>query len=212
MVSSDVIVFRGIEYRRYPESLNRNDRVYYKTNGFGGTPKYLHVDIYESIHGPITSEFHVHNIDGNPLNNDPSNLIALLGHDHLSNHSARWCDKNKDKVNAHLDKIRPLSAKWHGSPEGLAWHRENGKKCWKTRTLVEKICEYCGKNFKSITKRASDRFCSNKCKSAWRRKSGVDDIVRTCVVCTKEFSINRYKKTKICSRECHGILRKREGG
>ena len=58
------------------------------------------------------------------------------------------------------------------------------------------VCEYCNKEF--VNTQINSRFCSNKCKSAWRRKSGIDDITKICFKCGKEYIANKYQKTKYC--------------
>jgi endogenous inhibitor of DNA gyrase (YacG/DUF329 family) len=74
--------------------------------------------------------------------------------------------------------------------------------------MTTKICECCGKEFEiNINSASHTRFCSNKCKSKWRRDSGLDDIIKICPICGKEFKTNKYSKTKTCSRECGGIFR-----
>jgi hypothetical protein len=49
---------------------------------------------------------------------------------------------------------------------------------------------------------STSRFCSNKCKSRWRRRSGLDDVERICEYCGKAFKVNKYKPTKYCSSLC----------
>lgn len=71
----------------------------------------------------------------------------------------------------------------------------------------EFVCEHCGKTFTAVAN-GSNCFCSNKCKSAWRRKAGLDNVEKTCVVCGKTFVANKYDKGKCCSRACSATLRK----
>ena len=49
-------------------------------------------------------------------------------------------------------------------------------------------------------------FCSNKCKSKWRRLNGVDNEKRICLICGGEYECNKYDKTKTCSNRCGSIL------
>ena len=67
-------------------------------------------------------------------------------------------------------------------------------------------CVVCGKEFEAINN-GQNRFCSNKCKSKWRRDSGVDNETRICKHCGKEFVANKYSKTKFCSRKCSSSKR-----
>ena len=49
--------------------------------------------------------------------------------------------------------------------------------------------------------------CSNKCKSKNRRDSGVDNEIRICEYCGKEYSVNKYSTQVHCSRRCANINR-----
>lgn len=55
--------------------------------------------------------------------------------------------------------------------------------------------------------RLTDKFCSNNCKSAYRRKSGVDNEERICKICGEIFITNKYSKAKVCSKKCSAISR-----
>jgi len=204
MSSSNVVRYRGKIYRRYPDSDRWNDRVYFKTNGFEGTPRYLHRTVYEDCFGPIPDGHDVHHKDGNPLNNKIDNLELIPEFDHGSEHAKkRYLDPAKKAKNEeHLANIRPEAAKWHGSEEGQSWHSERGIANWAMRTPIKKTCDQCGEEFDCMSHRHKDRFCSNNCKSAWRRKSGLDDISKQCVICGGDFIVNKYEKTKTCSESC----------
>lgn len=95
----------------------------------------------------------------------------------------------------------PKSRRWHGTDAGKAWHKNHYEQM-KDRLYVEHnfICQNCGKEYKSV--QMSSKFCSNNCKSAWRKKSGVDDIIRNCKCCGKGFVVNKYAKKEYCSKEC----------
>lgn len=62
----------------------------------------------------------------------------------------------------------------------------------------EIICVQCGKVFMA----EKGRFCSNSCKSQWRRDNGLDDETRICKMCGKEFAVNKYSDVETCSRSC----------
>ena len=70
------------------------------------------------------------------------------------------------------------------------------------------ICQNCGKEFEALPF-GNHNFCSNSCKSAYRRKNGIDNEIRICEICGKEFEINKYSKTRFCSKKCVGINRSR---
>lgn len=63
-------------------------------------------------------------------------------------------------------------------------------------------CQQCGAGFVLPWPYTPQRFCSNRCKSAHRRASGVDDILKSCVRCGTLFLNSRYSKQKFCSRVC----------
>ena len=196
--------FQGRIYRRYPYAERRTDRVYFKATG----NRYLHVDVFRAFNGPVPAGHQVHHADGDTLNNDPSNLAAEPKHDHLAFHGQQGAAVGM--ASGLLDRIRPLTVAWHRSVEGRDWHRQHGQEAFKKRVPLEKACDQCGKSFKTMGRRESDRFCSNNCKAAWRRASGVDDEDRTCAVCGGAFRCNRYSKKACCSRACGVILSSRK--
>lgn len=63
-------------------------------------------------------------------------------------------------------------------------------------------CCHCGAAFSIPWPYSPQFYCSNACKSAARRSSGVDDVERRCERCEASFRVNRYKKQQFCSREC----------
>jgi len=203
-MKSETVVFNGIKFRRYPESEHRSDRVYFtpgiadKTNGVGR----LHEEIWKAEHGPIPTGNHIHHVDHDPLNNDLSNLACIAGAEHHRHHAgseSRQRLLNSSEWRDHLSAIRPIAAAWHSSPEGVEWHREHARRMMADRPKRPGVCDQCGDAFVS---KLPLRFCSNACKSAWRRASGLDDETRACDRCSESFTVNRYSKTKYCSRSC----------
>lgn len=61
-------------------------------------------------------------------------------------------------------------------------------------------CEQCGEPYQHVT--VPSRFCSNKCRCAWRRASHVDDEQRTCSECGGVFTCCKYEPSTTCSRPC----------
>lgn len=164
-----------------------------------------HVWVWEYYNGKCPKGFHVHHKDEDKSNNDVSNLQIMEASKHLALH---WTPEKRKKAVLHAEKIRPLSKQWHKSEEGREWHRQHGIKCWNEREAKEKICCECKHKF--ATKTFHQEFCSNKCKSAWRRKSKVDDIEIICLVCGIAFKRNKYGKTRMCGRKCGGIFKSKE--
>lgn len=78
---------------------------------------------------------------------------------------------------------------------------EHTKLHWAERQPGFLICEHCGDDFRSRAW-AGERYCSNACKAAARRESGVDNEQRTCTTCGAAFEANKYTAQRFCSPEC----------
>lgn len=209
MASSELIIFNGIKYRRYPESKRRSDQVYFTPGGGhrkAGVGR-LHQEIWKAANGPIPDGYHVHHADHDPLNNDLSNLVLIKGQDHLSHHANQPDRIEWNRVN--IAKAQEAARAWHGSPEGLAWHSENGKRAWEGREPQTHTCDHCGNPYESKITGAGTRFCSNACKHYARKASGVDDVDKTCEFCGEGFRANKYIRKATCSGSCGVKLGKR---
>ncbi|UYL86055.1 HNH endonuclease [Acinetobacter phage vB_AbaM_BP10] len=203
---SELIVYGGYSYRRYPEAKNRSDRVYFKRIGRDGKVVYLHREIYESNFGKIPKGYHIHHIDENPLNNDISNLACISAKEHRDHH--KLAGSSYEKQLSHLENIRPLTKEWHSSEEGIAWHKEHGAKVWRESAKIVSVdCKQCGVNFSTKVMHNQTLFCSNACKSKHRRALGLDNIDRICGFCKNVYSVSRYSKSETCGRSCSNRLR-----
>lgn len=163
----------------------------------------LHRYVWIKHNGEIHEGMHIHHIDCNKTNNDISNLRMMTPSDHHSLHSKMNSDICTDNL---IKYAVPASKEWHASKEGSEWHKQHGFEV-AAKTFAEKettlICQNCGKEFQAYNVCSNrNKFCSNRCKSAWRRKSGVDNVVRICEYCGKEFTVNKYSKSKFCSKSC----------
>ena len=202
MARREEIIHNGIKYYRYPESRNAGARNY-----FTAAPMRLHRVVWEQHNGPVPPGHHIHHIDGDTLNNDIANLTLVEGGAHLAGH---WNDERRDRQREHMRAVvQPASRAWHSSPEGRAWHAEHARVVFQGRQPQRRVCEQCGNEHDNLGHRTTDRFCSNACRAAHRRASGVDDVDRICVSCGGGFRINRYAKTATCSRACAGNLSSR---
>jgi hypothetical protein len=205
VANSEVITYKGIRFRRYPDSPNWAEKSYY-TPGIADKQRgvrRLHEEIWIDAHGPIPDGCHIHHDDHDPLNNDLGNLVCLTSEEHAAEHEESWSERSSQPAQlAHLEAIRSLAVAWHRSPEGHDWHVEHGKRTWEGRESTPRTCEQCSTPFESVTLRADDRFCSNACKSAWRRDAGLDDVDRTCHQCGDVFRVNKYSGKRHCSRAC----------
>ena len=200
----EAITRYGIKFRRYPDANGWSDRSYFKP-GIADRQRgiqALHQEVWKRERGPIPPGWQVHHLDGNPGNNDVDNLDCLprSAHDHHHHDDRSESHRTPDHL-AHLESIRVLAAEWHASEEGRRWHAEHGRRTWDGREPVEAICEQCGGSYTMLAG-VVGRFCSNACKSAWRRASRVDDEDRTCARCGDTFRTNRYSKVRFCSRSC----------
>ena len=200
------ITFNGIIFRRYPDSKRISDRNYFRPHSghIRAGIQALHVEIWKSIHGPVPPKHHIHHIDENTGNNDPSNLGCMPGRVHLSIHG-----KNHPPNLEHLAEIRPLTKEWHASSTGSKWHHNHAIEQWKQKRNREKItftCKECGNLFQAWGV-AKTYYCSNSCKCRARRKSGVDDVSKVCPFCGISFVANKTDRTIYCSRRCSARMR-----
>lgn len=163
----------------------------------------LHTYVWEKFNGPVPDGYDIHHIDHDPSNNDIENLVALPESEH---HKLHMEERDKLELTYIMETLaRPKAIKWHQSEAGKGWHKQQYEKTiaphWEENVTL--ICEQCGKPYQvSSLMRDRSRFCSNKCKSAYRYHSGADNVERTCPICGKTFTINKYSRTKTCSKEC----------
>lgn len=198
------ITWNGKTYRRYPDSGHASNRRYFQRSFSGGT-RWLHQDVWEFHHGPIPNGFHIHHKDGNTLNNAANNLECLAPKQHMAQH--QWSAERRVAQSVVLDRLRPLTKEWHASPDGRAKHRQIGAMAYAAFVPEAKACKHCESVFTPRKIGNADLFCSNACKSAFRRAAGIDNQTRICAHCGASFECNRYSKQKACSRACGNSLR-----
>lgn len=173
------VFFNGHRYNRYPESSNVAHQKYFSRGAGKG---FLHRDVWEYHNGPIPEGYHVHHIDGDPANNEISNLACLSPEEHRLCHASELKERSLSEKNLqHLAEIREKAKDWHQSEEGLAWHKQvSGQYLVVAREkLAEKrreeaknpkmvSCIECGQMFPSPSGRA--KVCSNACHSRISRR------------------------------------------
>lgn len=168
----------------------------------------LHIYVWEYYNGcKVPKGFDIHHKDKNKDNNDISNLECISRSRHNKIHGEMLTEEQREWRRKNMnEKARPEACKWHKSKEGREWHKEQ----WKNslgkyqQTKIKKTCEECGEEYEVNYSNASvSRFCSNKCKSRWRRRSGLDNVERICVKCGNTYLVNKYSTGKIC-RRCSG--------
>jgi HNH endonuclease len=164
----------------------------------------LHRYIWEKYNGKIKDGYHVHHIDGNKDNNSIENLQLITKKKHLKIHANT--PEHLEKCKKYIEIARKYASVWHGSEEGKNFHKERYKISLKKShdEIVNKICDCCGKIYQTDgSSKSVSRFCSNVCKSKWRRDNKIDHVTRSCVVCGNDFRCNKYEPTKTCSPKCH---------
>lgn len=198
MANVETTEYKGRIFRRYPDAKRRSDRVYFKCT-IAHKPTFLHRLVYEDNFGKIPKGMHVHHKDGNEANNSPDNLELLTPKEHSNEHMdderAERCRKNLNK------NARPKACEWHKDPANKEHHVRLGYLSWESFEPKEMRCLHCDNKYMSKTRRV-DKYCSNKCRAAARRSSGVDNIKKHCEFCGCEFVADKYAKTRFCSRSC----------
>lgn len=197
--NADIALFDGLTFRK-------DKKTGYYLNA--KTHKRLHVYVWEYCNKKeVPVGYHVHHKDFDKSNNEIENLILLSAHEHAQLHGNSWDDERYQNQIRNLDEnARPKASEWHKSEEGRAWHKEHYEQVKNQLAQRETfLCKQCGKTFESINN-GKNQFCSNKCKSAYRRKIKIDNEIRKCIWCGKEFEVNKYAKAKTCSTTCRNKI------
>ena len=171
---------------------------YYLSSIIDGKRYRLHRYIWEYYNGKIPKGYHIHHKDHNKDNNELSNLELLTKEEHIKRHKEEMSKELIEKYIDNLNKYaRPKAIEWHKSKEGREWHKKQYEVSLANREQIEFTCLNCGKKFMHV-RNANNKFCGNNCKSAYRRKLGVDNIERECIICGNKFTINKYHKRQTC--------------
>lgn len=194
--------FNGETFYRY-----KNERYFSKGTGR------LHKSVWGFYNGDVPKGYEVHHKDFDSANNDISNLICITKEEHREMHKeiSRKFGRSEKQLK-HLGRIRDKTKEWHSSEAGRKWHSEHGKRIAEKREEKPFICEICGKHYTS--KQYATRFCSNNCKSKYRRLAGLDNEERICGECGAKFTTNKYGRVQFCCLRCAGryTSRKRNKG
>jgi hypothetical protein len=180
-----------------------NGRTYYQYEGryFTSHNKKMHRDVWAFYNGEIPKGHHIHHIDGDVTNNDISNLQLMEASAHLRMEGIKRHKENPEWSKQFHTKGIEMAKEWHKSPEGREWHKQHGVEAYAKRKPVSMVCQKCHKEYET-TKMSNSKFCSNNCKCAFRKASGIDDVKRNCVVCQTEFTCNKYHPQTKCKRGC----------
>lgn len=169
----ETFFYRGVNYRRYPESKNQSLQRYFYGRRDGKNDS-LHRRIWEDHYGPIPKGKQIHHKDGDPGNNNIDNLECLTTAEHGALH-------RRDDTSPRAVYQREW-ARAHRTP---------------TRTPpTEYTCAFCGSAFTSHqTDRA--KYCSVKCHDLFHSGGPTDAV---CVICCTAFKTSRSETA--CSPEC----------
>lgn len=199
--------FDNGNYATYNGYLFRRDKktgYYLSSQKIGSKRKRLHVYIYETeTNTTIPRGYDVHHKDLDKFNNDISNLEMLAKSEHEKIHGLLLSDELREKRRTNVVKnAMPKAKEWHRTKEGKEWHSKHAKEVFNNLPVNKYVCTYCGVEFstKNVYPKDSNKFCSNKCKAAYRRASGVDDVEKECVYCGCKFIANKYSSVKYCEQ------------
>jgi hypothetical protein len=180
-----------------------NGRTYYQYEGryFTSHTRKMHRDVWSFYNGEIPKGHHIHHIDGDVTNNDITNLQLMEASAHLRMEAKKRHKENPEWSKQFHTKGIEMAKEWHKSAEGREWHKQHGVKAFQKRQPISMVCQVCNKPYET-KKYANSKFCSNNCKSAHRRNSGIDNVKRNCVVCNTEFTCNKHTPQSKCKRGC----------
>lgn len=210
---SEVVMFNGIKFRRYPESKNYSDRNYFRPGPHlvQRGVEALHREVWKAHHGVIPDGYHVHHRDGNTSNNAIENLELMPGLEHLKMHGETQTVGQREQSRQRINSMRDKATEWHRSTEGRAWHKEHGKEIWAGRKPITCKCDNCGMEFETLALHGNVRFCSEPCKQRYaynhRAEKGLTKT-QTCQWCGKEYQVYKYEgRQKFCGRSCSAKAR-----
>jgi 5-methylcytosine-specific restriction endonuclease McrA len=196
-----IAVYNGYKFTRDDKT-----SYYLSTCKIEGRRMRLHVYVFQNERGmKVPQGWQVHHIDEDKSHNDINNLICIPEHNHQSYHSKRKYEENPEAVISVLRSGSEKAKEWHRSQAGREWHKKHYEKMKDNLYEMHHFkCLVCGKEFQSTN--VKSKFCCNAHKTKYRSLLGLDDEIRKCAVCGKPFTINKFSKTKGCSKECTKIL------
>lgn len=192
---SPVVIDEVTQYFR--DRVYKLDRKYYRKGS-----RLLHREVWEANFGPIPEGYHIHHIDRDRGNNNPSNLACLTPEQHGFEHRGEKRPHQPLPVAAWEG-----HARWRQQPGTWEFYSQHAKKVWENLEPLEHTCTVCGKKYET-KHRGKNLFCGNNCQAEARRRSGIDDEDRVCLVCGETFRCNKYARKKVCGRVCSGIFRR----
>lgn len=142
---------------------------------FQGKPGLLHRIVYAREVGPIPDGWHVHHLDHDRGNNDPTNLQALTASEHALLHM-----RDKDR----------------------AWHVAGALASAAARPERTDTCVRCGTVF-THRHTTTAKFCSPRCKDQGAPSRAHEP--RVCSVCGDGYTCPKRNATRTCSPHCRAV-------
>ena len=176
------------------DKYQRFDGVYYSNiRGRYRAYMFIHRRVFEYYHGEIPAGYEIHHIDGNPANNDISNLQMLTKDEHTRTHA-----KAKEQK---IYRCEFCGKIFYSSGSGVVrfcssrcnhdWHQQQG------HYTEIRICANCGNPF-SAYKYNNTRYCSPACAYKDMPPTSKD---KECPICHEIFRARKDKQV-YCSRSC----------
>jgi hypothetical protein len=147
----ELIRYKGHVWRRYPAARDQVNRSYFRREWWEGSKRYresLHRRVWCDNYGSIRRGWDVHHRDGNPANNDLSNLSVVSRGEH-----ARLHENNMRAA------IEARQTHLH-TPAGSEAHKAALLAYFTSRTQTVP-CQLCGREF--VAKVPHAKWCSPAC-------------------------------------------------
>lgn len=199
------VMFNGEKFRK-----DKRNGYYWTVN----VPrKSLHLSVFEFHGGKRLNGYELHHVDFNKENNDVLNIISIPIAEHKKIHTEQRKEKYGNSWNAeNIKKAHVGRDAWHKTESYKQWLKDTslqrsewGRKSNENKIKIDIKCEYCGKIFKGRPERIRN-ICSNRCWQVDRRKKGVNNVEKNCIICNKIFTSDKYQKIQTCSGHCRSIL------
>jgi hypothetical protein len=150
---------------------------------------------------------HVHHDDHDPFNNDPSNLVLMTPKEHRQEHARKF---DEARMEIFRKTTLAAAAEWHASAEGIAWHREHGRRTWENRKTSTFTCPECGAKHEGHFpgRNSGKRYCSSACRQRVERRERKYWETASCLICSADFGRPKGRGLpETCSRSCGAKLR-----
>lgn len=197
----EFVIYRGQKY--HVQTSGR----YYQSGRKTDPERLLHRRMWTDAKGPIPEGMEVHHVDENWRHNAVDNFELKTRTNHRRDHMLVHMADPEFRAKA-IQALRDnshLAAEWHASPEGLAWHAQNGKQAWEVRESVPAVCQQCQQAYMTYFPSRS-QFCTSACmqRAAKKRYSTIE---AECLHCGIPFTHTKYIVRSSCSRKCAAAVR-----